>query len=83
MIDLPINHTPCPWEIDNNDQEFIIATDSDGTVIYVAEARDFDDALLIAAAPDLLAVCVKVLELGHSALTNKMIEKAVRKAVRK
>jgi len=54
-------HTPAPWRAElNNEKSFPFVIFSDGAAIMV-ETDNNADALLIAAAPELLEACRKVL----------------------
>jgi hypothetical protein len=47
-------HTPGPWMVHPLDRRAVVGRDGDSAIADVHTWRDMDDALLIAAAPDLL-----------------------------
>ena len=59
-----MNHTPGPWQVSISDDARIEAriTTEDGAPVFVGRFVNYDNARLIAAAPDLLAALRLILE---------------------
>ena len=76
-------HTPGPWFIDYEGggamgRRAMLETKDGQTIGYLYEA-EFDDEMLIAAAPELLAACMEVAQ-GYTTRGSEMARAAIAKA---
>ena len=91
-----MNHTPAPWtakELFDDDESLGIAiVEGRHEVAHISSIgeQDFDNAALIAAAPDLLEACIEALNLFdnypdcYEAIgTLELLQAAIAKATRK
>lgn len=82
-----MNHTPGPWKVSISDDARIEdrITTEDGAPVFVGRFVNYDNAQLIAAAPDLLAALEMIREAasGHVPLVNSWVLSVTRAAINK
>ena len=67
---MPINHTLAPWKAPASQFGYVTAIDNYGNPVTVCTTRTEADARLIAAAPDMLAALVGMIQAMRKALPH-------------
>ena len=82
-----MNYTPGPWTVSISDDARIEdrITTADGAPVFVGRFVNYDNARLMAAAPDLLAALRMIQEAasGHVPLVNGWVLSVARAAITK
>jgi len=58
------DHAPAPWHFDHNRDEFTVYADNDWPIARLLDLNDIKHAMLIAAAPELLAALKAVVAIA-------------------
>lgn len=81
MVTTQTQHTPGPWAVTRNERERTVQIDTAngrGTVVQPGAISWLPDAPVIAAAPELLALVVKVVEIADGRALHRGLEDEAR-----